>query len=106
MGIRDRKNKLITVLKVRALGGKLTPEQVARFELRYRQAVNEQEQDAVTADIAKALDGWKTGTDAFSRILRNASDFGEPDFGEPNEDDDPPALKEALARSQITFVRK
>lgn len=103
MGIQQRKNKLILALKGHALGGKLSKEQIDKFELRYRQARTEQDQDAVTADLKKALFGWHTAGDAFSRILRNASGIG--DFDE-DEDEDPPSLKEALARSQITFPRK
>lgn len=103
MGIRQRKNNLILALKGYAYGGKLSKEKVAEFELRYRQAKTEQEQNAVTADLHKALTGWMTGGDAYSRVLRNASDIGD-DFGD--EDDDPPALKEALARSQISFLKK
>jgi hypothetical protein len=101
MGIRQRKNNLILALKGYAFGGKLSKEQVEKFELRYRQARTEQDQNAVTADLHKTLTGWMTGGDAYSRLLRNASDLGD-DF---EEDDDPPALKEALARSQITFQR-
>jgi len=100
MGVQHRKNTLILALRGYALGGKLSPGQIAGFELRYRQAVTEADQDNVTADLHKLMDGWKTGTDAYSRLLRNASDLDD-DFAE--EDDDPPELKAALAKSQITF---
>ena len=103
MGVQHRKNTLILALRGHALGGKLSPGQVAGFELRYRQAVNETDQDAVTADLKKLLDGWKTGTDAYSWLLRNASDL-EDTFNDDN--DDPPALKAALAESQISFLKR
>ena len=97
MGLRQRKNQLILVLKGYAFGGKLTDEDVAKFESMYRQARSLLEQDRVTEALHKHLTGWMTGTDAYSRIRQAAADLD--DF----EDDDPPALKEALAKSQITF---
>lgn len=102
MGVQHRKNTLILALRGYGMAGKLTAGQLAGFELRYRQAVTEADQDVVTADLKKLMDGWREGRDAFSKVLRNASDLDD-DFSE--EDDDPPALKEALAKSQIIFRR-
>ena len=102
MGVRQRKNHLILALKGYAFGGKLSQEQVAKFELRYRQARTGQEQDTVTADLHKTLTGWVTGTDAYSRLRQAANDM---DFLCDADEPDSPALREALARSQITFLK-
>jgi len=104
MGIRQRKNALITVLRAKKLAHKLTDEQFATFELMFRRAKTEAEQDQVSAVVDSFVNGWKTDTDAFSRLLRDANDFGD-DAPLGEDDEDPPALKEALARSRVTFTR-
>ncbi len=99
MGIRARKNHLILVLKTRArLCRSLTPEQVAQFELMYRRAVTTQEQDQVTKALDDFINGWKTGTDAYSRIRQ--------DLFEEDDDPLPPILQEAWERSQAELRRK
>ncbi len=104
MGIRQRKNALILALQTKKIAHKLTDEQVARFEVMYRRAKTEAEQDQVTAAIESFTSGWKENSDAYSRLLRDVNDFGDdPVLGE--EDEDPPALKAALERSRVTFVR-
>lgn len=105
MGRRDRKNQLLIALKAKAIGHKLPPEQTARFELMFRRAKTEAEQDQVSAALDAFLNGWKKEDDTYSRLLRDVNDFGDdaPIGGEDEED--PPALKEALARSRITFLR-
>jgi hypothetical protein len=103
MGIRTRKNTLISALKMRALASKMTPEQVATFEQMYRRARSPEEQDEVTKVIDVHLNGWKTGTDAWSRILQ--AEDGR-DFLSDDDDEDSPALKAALARSQVFLGRK
>jgi hypothetical protein len=103
MGIRDRKNHLILVLKARALGGKLTTEHVATFERMYRGARSEAEQDEVTKALDTHMNGWKTDTSAWSVLLRSGEDGG---FLSDDEDEDPPALKAALARSQVFLGKK
>ena len=98
MGLRNRKNLLITVLKARALGAKMKPEEVAQFELMYRRARTESEQDQVTDVLHQFVNGWKDGDDAYSRLLRTANDLD--DF---LDDDDrlPPSLEAAIAQSQV-----
>lgn len=103
MGIRDRKNLLIMGLKARALGGKLTPEHVATFEGMYRRARSNAEQDEVSKALDAHLNGWKTGTDAWSVLLQSGEDDS---FLADDEDEDPPALKAALARSQVFLGKK
>lgn len=102
MGLRARKSQLILALRGQVVAKKLTQEQAATFEAMYRRCRDEREQDEVTKALHEILDGWKTGTDAHSRLLRNADDFGDTTL---DEDDDPPSLKAALARSQITFLK-
>lgn len=72
---RDRKNHLIVVLKARAIGARMKPEVVAQFELMYRRARTTQEQDQVTQALSSYMEGWKDADDAYSRLLREASDF-------------------------------
>jgi len=74
---RVRKTWLITALKAKALAHKLTSEQVETFELLYRRARTPQEQDEVTRALDLQIHGWKTNTDAFSRVLQSASNMGE-----------------------------
>lgn len=101
MGIRNRKNLLITVLKARALATKMKPEEVAQFELMYRRARDEHEQDQVTAVLHQFLFGWKDGGDAYSKLLQTANDFD--DLFEDDEDRLPPALEAAIARVRVTL---
>lgn len=103
MGIRHRKNLLITVLKARALGAKMKPEEVAQFELMYRRARTPEEQDQVSAALQHFIQGWKDGDDAFSRLLRTANDLD--DFLADDEDRLPPALEAAIARSRVDLSR-
>jgi hypothetical protein len=93
VSVRKRKNHLITVLKARALGGTLTPEQVAQFELMYRRAVTIEEQDQVTKALDNFMNGWKTGSDVYARLRQD-------DFLEEDDDPLPPVLQEAWERSQ------
>ncbi len=103
MGIRKRKQTLILALKGKALGGSLDEQQVEAFSLMYGRAKTEAEQDQVTKALEDVLHGWKTGSDAYSR-LRQAENGSDP-LGDDDEDEDPPALKAALARAQVTFLR-
>ena len=103
MGIRHRKNLLITVLKARAIGAKMKPEEVAQFELMYRRARTTEEQDQVTGVLGQFLNGWKEGDDDFSRLLRTANDLD--DFLDEDEDRLPPALEAAIARARVDVSR-
>lgn len=105
MGIRQRKQHLIVALRAKKIAHRLTDEQFKRFELMYRQARTEAEQDQVTVVIDSFVNGWKDDTDAFSRLLRDVNDFGDAPIGAEDEDEDPPSLKAALARSRVTFLR-
>jgi hypothetical protein len=97
-GKRERKNILIVSLKAKALAHRLSPEQVATFEQMYRSAKSQVEQDEVTRALDFQMNGWKTGTDAYSRILQ-----AESDLDQLGDDDDSPSMKAALARSQVSF---
>ena len=103
MGIRHRKNLLLTVLKARALGAKMKPEEVAQFELLYRRARTPEEQDQVTGVLQQFLQGWKEGDDAYSRLLRTANDLD--DFLDDDDDRLPPALEAAIARAKVDLTR-
>jgi hypothetical protein len=97
MALRTRKNTLIASLRFKARVHGFTPAQVAKFEALYRAARSEAEQDEVTRAVDHQVFGWKTDTDAFSRVLQAASNIGE--LADEDEDEDPPSLKEGLARS-------
>jgi hypothetical protein len=100
MGIRNRKNLLITVMRARALAAKMQPQEVAGFELMYRRARTEKEQDQVTAAIKHFIHGWKDAGDDFSRLLRTATEFD--DFLEDADSDGLPAsIAAALGRADL-----
>ena len=103
MGLRHRKNLLITALKGRALGGKMKPAEIAQFELMYRRARTQEEQDQVTSALQHFLNGWKDDGDAFSRLLRAANDLD--DFLDEDDDRLPPALEAAIARAKVDVTR-
>lgn len=83
MGIRDRKNQLIGLMKARAVSAGLTPEQTAQFELLYRRARTPAEQDQVTQAFYEMIEGWQKNTDAFALVRRDFLD---------DDDEDPPAV--------------
>ncbi len=103
-GIRARKNNLIVALKAFVLGGKLTQQEGDKFEEMYRRCRTEAEQDQVSAAMHHAMDGWKEagnggaagGVYGHLRRLKAGIDLYTED-----DDDDPPALKEALARARV-----
>ena len=107
-GVRARKNSLITTLKTYLIAGRITKEHFEGFELMYRRCRTEAEQDEVTKAVHHHLEGWKDagkggaagGAYAHLQRLRAGIDlYSEPE----DEDDDPPALKEALARSRVNL---
>jgi len=89
MGLRQRKNTLVLALKAHVIAKELDDEQFETFRLMYARARTESEQDQVTAVVRQHIDGWKTGTDRFSRVLQSVNE---------DEDDDPPSLKEVIAK--------
>jgi hypothetical protein len=99
-GIRARKNGLIFALKAKAMAHHLDPEVTAKFESMYRSARTQPEQDQVTRALDEQIHGWKTGTDAYSRLLQAESGI------DALSDDDPPSLTAHLARCQVTFIHK
>ena len=98
MGIRARKNLLITVLKARAIGSKMQPEVVSQFELMYRRARTEKEQDQVTGALMHFIQGWKESDEDFARILRTATEYE--DLFEDTDDYLPPSIAAALGSIQ------
>lgn len=75
--------------------GKVSREQGEALEAAYRRARGPKDFDEVSRAMALAADGWKTDGDVYSHLLRNANDLEE------LEDDDPPALREALAKARV-----
>lgn len=82
--LRNRKATLIIALKAHRLGGTLTEQQVQTFEMMYRRAHSQQEQDQVTQVVRQTIEGWKTENDRYSRLRRAMNDLD--DLAEPEED--------------------
>lgn len=100
MGIRARKNHLITVLKAHLISKKLTLDQVGVFEAMYRRASSTDEQDAVTRAVHAVIDGWKgAGGGVYGHLRRLKAGL------DLYDDEDPPALQEALIRAQVNLRR-
>jgi hypothetical protein len=72
----------------------------------YRQARTEAEQNQVTAALMTQIDGWKTGDDAFSRLLRSSLDFDDNEPFAENDDPLPPSLEAAIARAKVDVSRR
>jgi hypothetical protein len=96
-GVRARKNTLVLLVRAYLTAGLLTPEQAHVFETMFRRCRTPGEQDQVRSALRTQLDGWKDESDRFAKVLQIANDFGE----EADDDEDPPALREALAKSRI-----
>lgn len=111
-GIRARKNALIVVVKTYLLARRLTAEEASGFELMYRRARTEEEQDKVTKALHFVLDGWKdagaggAAGGAFAHLQRLRAGIDLYSTKDDDEDDDPPALKAALARSRVDLRRR
>ena len=87
------------------MASKLPPEVVAGFELMYRRARTAEEQDQVTAALAPQVEGWKTDDDAFSRLLRAATDMDDGPFAE-NDDRLSPEMEANIARARVDVTRR
>ena len=107
-GIRARKQSLILVVKTHLAARKLDQAQADQFELMYRRCRTEREQDEVTLALHGVMDGWKYRGDGgmaggvYAHLRRVAAGN---DVYADEEDEDPPALAEALARARVD-VRK
>jgi len=101
MNKRKRKNLLIDVLRFRGLTTRMKPEEVAQFEVMYRRARTQEEQDQVSAALRHFIDGWRESDDAFSKLLKTAFDLDD------HLDDDalPPALEAAIQRASVDLSR-
>ena len=61
-------------MKIRARAAKFSSERVSAFELLYRRARNDTEQDQVTKAFDDAIDGWKRSTDGLALVRRGFLD--------------------------------
>jgi len=77
VGVRQRKQTLLVVLKAHTLSGRLSAEQAVTFEAMYRRARTPEEQDQVTKVVHDMMEGWRTGTDRFSRLRQAMNDLDE-----------------------------
>ena len=96
---RKEKQKQHVVVDAYVMSGALTVDQGQQFKAMYSRARSSDETAAVGIALHNLLDGWKSGTDLFSRLLQEGHDLNEED------DDDPPALREALARSRVVLTK-
>jgi hypothetical protein len=55
-------------------------EQASQFELMLRRARTADEQDQVMAAFDHYINSWRTETDEWSRLLRDANDIGDSPF--------------------------
>lgn len=78
----------------------LTPEQGLQFKAMYSRARSLLETEQVTRVLHDVLDGWKSGTDLFSRLMQEGNDLNEQD------DEDSPALRLALEQSRVCLSRR
>lgn len=74
MGIRDRKDLLITSIKFRCKVAKITQDQIEGWVLLMRRARTPSEQDQVMAALDHHINGWKTARDEWSVLRRMLND--------------------------------
>lgn len=96
MGLRQRKQALITSLNGHVLAGLITKTLADEFEARYRRCRSESEQEIVRQDIIHVVSGYAHNPQTVYDKLRSA----KPDI-EDEDDEDPPALKAALERARV-----
>lgn len=70
-------------MKIRAKAAGFTTEQIEAFELLYRRARNDAEQDLVTKAFDEALDGWKRNRDGLALVRRGFLDDMDDEDDEP-----------------------
>ena len=99
MGLRQRKQALVTALKGHVLAGLIDPKVAAEFEARYRAAHSELEQETIRQEVIHTVSGFKDNPQTTYDKLRSVT-------ADDDDDEDPPALKAALARAGMSFLPK
>lgn len=77
--LRKRKNNYVTAVAAYERSGLLNKEEAEGFRALYRRARSLEEQDQVKAALSHRIDGWKTGTDRYSRVLQNIAEARDKD---------------------------
>ena len=69
--LRKRKNSHIAAVALYEKAGLLDKEAADGFRALYARARTLEEQDQIKAAIDHRIDGWKVGTDRYSRVRQN-----------------------------------
>jgi hypothetical protein len=77
--LRKRKNNYIAAVGLYERAGLLDKETADGFRALYARARTLEEQDQIKAAIDHRFDGWKTGTDRYSRVLQNIAEARDKD---------------------------
>lgn len=77
--LRKRKNSHIAAVGVYERAGFLDKEAADGFRALYARARTLEEQDQIKAAIEHRIDGWKTGTDRYSRVRQNIAEARDKD---------------------------
>ena len=77
--LRKRKNSYVTAVSAYEKAGFLNKKEADGFRMLYRRARTLEEQDQIKAAIEHRIDGWKTGTDRYSRVMQNIAEARDKD---------------------------
>lgn len=69
--LRKRKNNYVAAVDLYERAGLLDKEAADGFRSLYARARTLEEQDQIKAALEHRFDGWKTGTDRYSRVRQN-----------------------------------
>ena len=72
--LRKRKNSHVAAVAAYEKLKWLTKEEADGFRALYQKARTLAEQDQIKAALDHRFDGWKTGTDRYSRVLQNIAE--------------------------------
>ena len=77
--LRKRKNSYVIAVSAYERSGFLNKQEADGFRALYRRARTLEEQDQIRAAIEHRIDGWKTGTDRYSRVMQNIAEARDKD---------------------------
>lgn len=77
--LRKRKNSYVTAVSAYELSGFLNKQEADGFRALYQRARTLEEQDQVKAALDHRIDGWKTDTDRYSRVMQNIAEARDKD---------------------------
>jgi hypothetical protein len=77
--LRKRKNSHVAAVSAYEKSGFLDKKEADGFRMLYQRARTLEEQDQIKAAIDHRIDGWKTGTDRYSRVMQNIAEARDKD---------------------------